>query len=353
MVFTFGILSCANIGNKVCYFIQKSEVATVGAVASRSLEKAQEFATRNNIPKAYGTYEELLQDTNIDAVYIPVPTALRTNWVKKAAQAKKHVLCDKPIENEKIALEMIQICRENNVLFMDATMFVHHFRTKNFVENIINKSDEVLGPIKRIYACCGGNLFDSHPEDIRFDPKLEPYGALGDVAWYPIKAILLSMKWKLPSRVFCTAKFAPSGNTKDATAILFYDEHNTTASFDISLQQCTRQYVEVIGAHKYARIDSFCQPIHSDPFEFPENFKSKYNERDCYEIYNSHGLEQTVVSESCLQVVEMIRNFVRLALSAPQGEEAQDFANQTIKTMKVLDACFVSIQNQSIVSIPQ
>src|SRR5690606_4567397 len=96
------------------------------AVASRSLEKAQSFADELEIPKVYGSYEELLSDPEIEAVYIPLPNHLHKEWTIKAAQAGKHVLCEKPIAlDEAEAQEMIDACEEAGVVFAEAFMYRH------------------------------------------------------------------------------------------------------------------------------------------------------------------------------------------------------------------------------------
>src|SRR5690625_5218569 len=94
----WGIMSTASIGKRsVIPGIQGSDISEVKAVASRSLENAQSFAKEMNIEKAYGSYEELLNDSDIDAVYIPLPNHLHKEWTIKAAEAGKHILCEKPI----------------------------------------------------------------------------------------------------------------------------------------------------------------------------------------------------------------------------------------------------------------
>ena len=94
----FGVLSTANIGlKKVIPAMQQGELTTVTAIASRDLVKAREAATRLGIPTAYGSYEELLADPNIDAIYNPLPNQLHVPWTTKAAEAGKHVLCEKPL----------------------------------------------------------------------------------------------------------------------------------------------------------------------------------------------------------------------------------------------------------------
>src|SRR6202050_1903488 len=94
----FGVLSAANIGlKKVIPAMQQGEFTTVTAIASRDLAKAQDAATKFGIPTAYGSYEELLADPNIDAIYNPLPNQLHVPWTTKAAEAGKHVLCEKPL----------------------------------------------------------------------------------------------------------------------------------------------------------------------------------------------------------------------------------------------------------------
>ena len=94
----WGVLSTANIGlEKVLPAMQKGEYCEITAMASQNLERGKAAATQLGIPQAYGSYEELLADDNIDAVYIPLPNHLHVPWTKKALEAGKHVLCEKPI----------------------------------------------------------------------------------------------------------------------------------------------------------------------------------------------------------------------------------------------------------------
>ena len=137
-----GIMGCASIAKKNARAIIRSERCTLVAVASRSLDKAQAFCDELKLDRsvrrmgsgdAVGTdsYSHLLVDSNVDAVYIPLPTKLHREWVLRAAAAGKHVLVEKPVGvNAKEVQEMIEACRRANVAFMDGTMFVHHRRFK-------------------------------------------------------------------------------------------------------------------------------------------------------------------------------------------------------------------------------
>lgn len=124
----WGILGAANIAvKKVIPAMQKGEFCDVLAIASRDLAKAKEAADALNIPKTYGTYEELLNDSEIDAVYIPLPNHLHLEWSKKAAEAGKHVLCEKPIAlNAAETKELIEIRNQTGVKIQEAFMVRHH-----------------------------------------------------------------------------------------------------------------------------------------------------------------------------------------------------------------------------------
>src|SRR6202167_4514763 len=94
----WGVLSTASIGlRKVIPAMQKGEYSTVEAIASRDLAKAKQAAAAQGIPAAYGTYEELIADPNVDAIYNPLPNQLHVPWTIKSAEAGKHVLCEKPL----------------------------------------------------------------------------------------------------------------------------------------------------------------------------------------------------------------------------------------------------------------
>lgn len=134
-----GILSTAAIAHKVCLSIQASSNCRAYAVASRSLDKAEKWAKAHNITVSYGSYDELLNDPKVDAVYIPLPTSLKKEWTIKAANHKKHVLVEKPLPGDDSIndlREMLEACQVNNVLFMDGTMWLHSNRTYEIAKKL-------------------------------------------------------------------------------------------------------------------------------------------------------------------------------------------------------------------------
>src|SRR4051812_12435269 len=124
----WGILSTADIGRKkVVPAIQKAARSRVTAVASRDVERARDYASELNIPTVYGTYEELLADPDIDAVYIPLPNHLHAEWAMAAARAKKHVLCEKPLAMTAAdAARMVAVAEQEGVVLAEAFMYRLH-----------------------------------------------------------------------------------------------------------------------------------------------------------------------------------------------------------------------------------
>ncbi|KAE9600158.1 putative D-xylose 1-dehydrogenase (NADP(+)) [Lupinus albus] len=136
----FGILGCAQIAIKLCKAITTATNATLHAIGSRSLEKAALFVAEHGLPEAvrvYGSYEEVVNDDEVDAIYIPLPTGLHVTWAVKAAERGKHVLLEKPVAMNVAGLDRIlEACEAHEVQFMDGTMWVHHPRTSKMKETL-------------------------------------------------------------------------------------------------------------------------------------------------------------------------------------------------------------------------
>ena len=126
----WGVLGCAGIARRsVIPGVNLSELNEVSAIASRDIDKAKLTAEELGIPQAYGSYEELLEDDSIDVVYIPLPNHLHREWTIRAAEAGKHILCEKPIAlTAKEAIEMKEACEDAGVLLAEAFMYKHHPR---------------------------------------------------------------------------------------------------------------------------------------------------------------------------------------------------------------------------------
>lgn len=110
---SFGILSTANIGSKTVKAIHEAKLGKVICVASREMEKAKEFAQEHDIPNYYDSYEQVLDDDQVDAVYIPLPSTMKREWAIKAAEKRKHVLVEKPFISESEVRDIIEACHKN------------------------------------------------------------------------------------------------------------------------------------------------------------------------------------------------------------------------------------------------
>ncbi|MGB8833929.1 MAG: Gfo/Idh/MocA family oxidoreductase, partial [Candidatus Sulfotelmatobacter sp.] len=173
----WGILSTADIGiRKVIPALQQGQYSTVDAIASRDLAKAQQAASALGIPKAYGSYEELLADPNIDAIYNPLPNQLHVPWTAKAAEAGKHVLCEKPFSMTVAEAESLrEVCRRTGVKIGEAFMirsFAQWLRLRELLD---------LGRIGEVRSIAGYfSYFNADPKNIRNQAECGG-GALMDI----------------------------------------------------------------------------------------------------------------------------------------------------------------------------
>ena len=137
-VIRFGVIGCAEIARNVSRAVTLAPNAALHAVGSRFLDKARRFAAANGFPdgaKVYGSYEEVLDDPEVDAAYVPLPTSLHVRWSVLAAQKGKHVLLEKPVAlNAAQFDEIIRACESSGVQLMDGTMWMHHPRTNKMKE---------------------------------------------------------------------------------------------------------------------------------------------------------------------------------------------------------------------------
>ena len=158
--------------------VQHSRLGTLAAVGSRSSEQARAFAAQFDIPNAHGSYEELLADPEVEAVYISTPHPFHAEWIVKAAEAGKHVLCEKPIAlNHAEAMAAAEAARKHDVLLMEAFMV----RCHPFIETLKDLiRDKVIGDVRLIQATFSFHgAF--HPEGRLFSNALGGGGILGSI----------------------------------------------------------------------------------------------------------------------------------------------------------------------------
>ena len=269
----WGILGSANIARKNWQAIRNSGNNVVVTVASRSVERAREYVVQNQIHapmgaavRAHGSYEELLADPQVDAVYVPLPTGLRKEWVIRAAEAGKHVACEKPCATSVADLhEMIEACRRRKVQFMDGVMMMHSARLAKVRETLEDGTS--VGELRRMessFSFCGPE--DFLKSNIRMHSELEPDGCLGDLGWYPIRYMLWVMRWEMPvsveGRYLTTAGRgdSPRPIPMECKADLRW-KSGVSASFYCSFRTENQQFMTLSGTKGYLHMSDFVLPF--------------------------------------------------------------------------------------------
>jgi predicted dehydrogenase len=336
----FGFLSTARIGFKNWIAIRDSGNAVLTAVASRDIERARKFirglqaeAPFETAPAAMG-YEELIASPNVDAVYIPLPTALRKEWVLRAAAAGKHVICEKPCGVSAADVEeMIAACAQYRVQFMDGVMLMHNPRTARLRKILDNGKS--IGDIKRISSSFSFRMQpDEFRSDIRINSRLEPSGCLGDLGWYCIRISLFAMNWKFPREItgrILSERSASKGLAPvptDFSAELIFDG-NVSAAFYCSFIADYQNWVHVSGTKGSLVVPDFTKA--NDNHEPSFELNQKEIRVKCCNCRGKHS-----ESMEFSQQTHMIRNFANQVRS---GKLNKDWPNWALWTQEVVDKC--------------
>ena len=353
----WGILSTAAIAKKNWHSIVNSGNGRITAVASRSVEKAQQFVAdcSASVPAphtvaALGSYEDLLEREDVDAVYIPLPTGLRTEWVMKAAQAGKHVMVEKPCGVTSADVRrMIDACQQANVQFMDGVMFMHSARMKQ-IRQVLDDNCSV-GTIRRIasqFSFCAADEWVR--SNIRASSQLEPAGCLGDLGWYTIRFTLWAMNFEMPlevrGRILHGAKRPDS--TDDVPMEFQGEMHfagGVSATFFNSFRTNHQQWVNVSGTKGYVQVNDFVLPYFGNEVAF-EVGNHNFAVEGCFfnmeKVFHRHAVSEYSNNNAASQEAEMFRTFGTLALS---GKCDSYWPEITLKTQRVLDAALKSANN--------
>eukprot|EP01052_Picozoa_sp_SAG31_P006735 SAG31_NODE_313_length_17858_cov_34.811307_1_plen_379_part_00 len=365
-------MGTAKIARKVAAALEAAPSSTIVAVASRQLERAVKFTVEHTNAishcQFYGDYQELLSDSNVEVVYIPLPTALKKKWVVKACKAGKHVLAgktilcfcnlalrnytvcrlsswvyvyvfalgfldlsEKPFGSAADVREVTAACASANRQLMDGTMMMHNPRLAEVGSHLQNMEDG----IRRINAAFTFNGLDA--TNIRLDPSLEPAGALGDVGvnqyhccccgaavvtfclhglykgWYAIRMILWGFNWDLPARAVCLN----TGDTRKGAALqevsgwLLYSD-GRVGSIESGFRSAHRQSVEFVGAKDFSlTIDDFAIPITVGDVGFSLRRLNRGQEFGTQLQYEHFVVPQDGVS----QEIRMVETLSRIAMT--------------------------------------
>jgi predicted dehydrogenase len=350
----WGILGTADIARKNWLAILNSGNNVVAAVASRDRERATGFIERcqscapmPTVPRAFGLYEELLSSSDVDAVYLPLPTALRKEWVLRAAAAGKHVICEKPCAANLVELQqMLEACQGHGVQFMDGVMFMHSKRLTSIRQALDDRV--AIGGIRRITSAF---TFCAPPEfftgNIRAQPSLEPQGCLGDLGWYCIRFSLWAMGWQMPIQVSgrILAQSQTPGNplpvlSEFSGELLFPD--GASAGFFCSFLAQNQEWAQVSGTKGYLQVEDFVVPFAGDHAGYTIH-NHEYRKNGC-EFKMDAAVRRLNIPEHSqahadAQESNQFRQFACQVQSGKLNQEWPDFA---LKTQRVMEACLDS-----------
>jgi len=334
-----GVLGAAGILRKKNWqAIQCSGNAIIAAMATRDPARTRQFITERQAeapfpvtPQVHDSYEALLGDKSIEAVYLPLPTALRKEWVIRAAEAGKHVIGEKPSAVSAADLrEMLDACRRHRVQFMDGVMFMHNPRLERL--RAVIDDQERIGPVRRItsvFSFLGTGDFNER--NIRTQAALEPLGCLGDLGWYPLRFALWVMRWQLPRRV--SGRILAGGTDSaplDFSGELYFDG-GASAGFHCSFLAMNQQWANISGANGSVRVPDFVLPNSDTDVAWEVNYKPVRKAET--------GLYLETPTTALSQEALMFRNFANQVRSGALNEEWFDSA---LKTQQVTDACMAS-----------
>jgi len=208
----WGLLSTANINTALLGPLRQAPRSELVAVASRDAAKAQAYAQKHGIERAYGSYEALLADPEIDAIYNPLPNLLHREWTVKAAQAGKHVLCEKPLVTTLADFDAVtQAADRYGVVIFEAFMYLHHPQTQLLLETVRSGR---LGTLQQINSWFHFYLPPERATNIRLNASLHG-GSLWDVGVYPNSLALAvahaAGAGAVPTEVFASQLTGESG----------------------------------------------------------------------------------------------------------------------------------------------
>ncbi|MNO13867.1 1,5-anhydro-D-fructose reductase [compost metagenome] len=324
----WGIMGCAQIATgSVMPAIQESETGIIQAVASRGLEKCSAVAKEFGVQQAYGSYEELLADPDIDAVYIPLPNHLHREWVIRAAEAGKHVLCEKPIAlNSQEAAEMVAACRRAGVHLAEAYMYRHHPRIAE-VQEIIASGE--IGDLRSIRGTFTYNDAGD-TSNIRFKSAWGG-GSLYDVGCYPLSAARLLFGAE-PEAVTVQAIFSPEHDNVDMMASgLVEFPGGVSLIFDCGMWAYNRQLLEVLGTE--GRI------------EIPMPFNARFDDAEFF-VY-SGGEVRRARATGANPYVRQADDFAAAVFGAAPLVAAED----PVLNMTLVESCLASARRRERISL--
>jgi predicted dehydrogenase len=308
----WGVLGVAKINDRVLPSFARTQFAELTALASRSLDRARQAARAAGAPKAHGSYEALLDDPDIDAVYIPLPNTLHADWTRRAAERGKHILCEKPLTPSAAEAEnLVAFCRSKKVQLMDGFMWPHHPRTAE-IRKLLDSG--AIGRVERVTTTFTFPL-PQDPANIRLQPQTAG-GSLLDVGCYPVYGI----RWAFgvePVTVRAHARYQFGVDLEMSGLVQLAD--GRVGSFDCGFTLPLRMWLEIVGSEGTLTVPHFWLPE-------PEA---------SYVVQRGDRPPERHTVPGHDQIACMLDDFSGAVL---RGEPVRPAAEEAVKSLRVMDA---------------
>ena len=263
----FAIVGAGLIAAKNAAAIHACPTTELVFVGGRDAVKVQAFAKKHNVPK-FGSMEEACISDIVDAVYLCVPTAVRTPWALRAIASGKHVIVEKPVAPTLGEVkQIVRAASEANVIYMDGTMWRQATRTAH-LHKLLHQ-DKQFGRVLHTST----SFFVALPPEgvengIRGQPELEPLGAVGDMAWYSLGMAAFAFDYQFPVKVRAVTESCPTtGNTYHTAGLLEFPG-SRTATFDGGYKLALRQNAEIVCEKGTVGVNDFVNPPYSSFVSF-------------------------------------------------------------------------------------
>ena len=308
--------------------MQRGRELTVAAIASRSKDKAEKAARDLNIPRAHGSYEELLADPEIDAVYIPLPNHMHVPYSIKAAEAGKHVLCEKPIAlNAAEARKLLDARDRTGVLVQEAAMIRVHPRWLATRAELAKGSAGKIGELRSIVSSFGYHL--RQRDNVRYRRDMGG-GTLLDVGFYPVSISRFCFGAE-PTRVLASLTTEPETGV-DILAAAMLEFASGHSIFSCGMQLSPSQQVALMGGKGRISFDVPWSPCTDRPTRLIIDRSEQLEE----------PMVESVAFEACNQYTLLAEGFSQAVTS---GAKAPLPLEDSVKNMAVLDALARSAQS--------
>ena len=311
----WGIIGTANIARCATIpGIKKADNAELYAIAGRNPEKAAKYKEEFGFEKAYGSYDELIADPDVQAVYIPLPNDIHLKWVTEALKAKKHVLCEKPLAlNAREAEEMYKTAEENGVYLMEAYAYLH----SPYVESLKKDIDSgIIGDLDYIESAF---ITQGYKEDFRLHKEFGG-GAMYDLGCY-CTTMILTLIDSEPELVKAVAEFSDLGVDFNTAAIMRF-KNGVRASFNIGM---------ILGENTNSRFDRLF--IHGSKGSIRSDVEYNQEGDVSYSIYTRDGVTERKVTVPHNYKLE-IEQLGRCILNGEKPHITPEFS---IKNAKLID----------------